>query len=212
MALREARSVNLYKIILLVGVIVLLLFIAQGVFRTGTVPSVEIETSTQAIGKRISFQIKVSESRRGLTFVKAELVQGDKSAILAEKGYRVSSQFYPWGRKTVTDTFTGTGGVRQLPELREGSATIRVTAGRASTWLLHPDPEIREISLPVRLTPPALEVTSTHTYVSQGGCELVTYRVGANTERDGVRSGSWWFPGYPLPGGEGASATQSARE
>ncbi|MEJ2246062.1 MAG: M23 family metallopeptidase, partial [Acidobacteriota bacterium] len=38
--------------------------------------------------------------------------------------------------------------------------------------------------------------------ISQGGCELVTYRVGATTQRDGVQAGSWWFPGYPLPGGE----------
>ena len=31
--------------------------------------------------------------------------------------------------------------------------------------------------------------------------KLVTYRVGESAVRDGVRAGSWWFPGYPLPGG-----------
>jgi murein DD-endopeptidase MepM/ murein hydrolase activator NlpD len=36
--------------------------------------------------------------------------------------------------------------------------------------------------------------------VAQGGCEVVTYRVGESTVRDGVRAGSLWFPGYPLPG------------
>jgi hypothetical protein len=27
------------------------------------------------------------------------------------------------------------------------------------------------------------------------------YRVGESAVRDGVRAGSWWFPGFPLPGG-----------
>jgi murein DD-endopeptidase MepM/ murein hydrolase activator NlpD len=30
---------------------------------------------------------------------------------------------------------------------------------------------------------------------------MVAYRVGESAVRDGVRSGSWWFPGFPLPGG-----------
>jgi murein DD-endopeptidase MepM/ murein hydrolase activator NlpD len=51
------------------------------------------------------------------------------------------------------------------------------------------------------LTPPSLQITSTQTYVAQGGCEIVTYRVGESATRDGVRAGSWWFPGYLLPGG-----------
>jgi murein DD-endopeptidase MepM/ murein hydrolase activator NlpD len=88
-----------------------------------------------------------------------------------------------------------------MPALVGGMATIRVTAERAGTWLRSPNPRVEEITLPVRLTPPSLQVTSTQTYVSQGGCEVVVYRVGEAAVRDGVRAGSWWFPGYPLPGG-----------
>jgi murein DD-endopeptidase MepM/ murein hydrolase activator NlpD len=36
--------------------------------------------------------------------------------------------------------------------------------------------------------------------VAQGGCEVVVYRVGESAVQDGVRSGSWWFPGFPMPG------------
>ncbi len=39
------------------------------------------------------------------------------------------------------------------------------------------------------------------TYVAQGGCEAVVYRVGDSSVRDGVQAGDWWFPGYDLPGG-----------
>jgi len=60
---------------------------------------------------------------------------------------------------------------------------------------------VAEVIMPVRLTPPSLQVASTKTYAAQGGCEAVTYRVGESSSRDGVRSGKWWFPGHPLPGG-----------
>jgi len=197
----KARSGKSLKLALPGAAIIVLLLVVQGIIFAGKTPSIEIKPAMPAIGRQTSFQINISESRRGLTFMKAELIQEENSVALIDKTYPVSSQFFPWGSKTVTDTITGTAGIEDMPKLHEGSAVIRVTVGRAATWLRHPDPEINEISLPVRLIPPALNVTSMHTYVSQGGCELVTYQVGATAQRDGVQAGSWWFPGYPLPGG-----------
>jgi murein DD-endopeptidase MepM/ murein hydrolase activator NlpD len=60
---------------------------------------------------------------------------------------------------------------------------------------------VQELKVPVRLSPPALSVTSAQHYVAQGGAEAVAYRVGSSSVRDGVRAGEWFFPGYPLPGG-----------
>jgi murein DD-endopeptidase MepM/ murein hydrolase activator NlpD len=31
----------------------------------------------------------------------------------------------------------------------------------------------------------------------------VVYRVGNTAVRDGVQAGEWWFPGFPMPGGDG---------
>ncbi|MEJ2111149.1 MAG: M23 family metallopeptidase [Acidobacteriota bacterium] len=196
------KSGNLFKAILSIAVLAVLLLLAQGIFSAGNAPSIEITTDLSAIGRNTPFQISVSESRRGLTSVKAELLQGDLKATLIEKHYEVGSQFLPWQSRTISDTLTATAGRQALEQLQEGTAQIRVTAGRASTWLRHPDPQIYEISLPVRLKPPSLQITSSHMYISRGGCELVTYRVGETAVRDGVRSGGWWFPGYPLPGGD----------
>jgi murein DD-endopeptidase MepM/ murein hydrolase activator NlpD len=53
----------------------------------------------------------------------------------------------------------------------------------------------------VRLTPPQLAVLSTQHYVAQGGAEVVVYRVGEGSVRDGVEAGGRFFPGYDLPGG-----------
>src|SRR4029078_449681 len=85
--------------------------------------------------------------------------------------------------------------------LRAGEATIRVSAERAATWLRHPAPATKELTLPVRLTPPSLQVLSLHTIVAQGGSEAVVYRVGESAARDGVTAGERFFPGFPLPGG-----------
>jgi murein DD-endopeptidase MepM/ murein hydrolase activator NlpD len=191
---------SLKAIIFIVG-IVLLVLVAQGIFRAGSAPNIDIKPAMSAIGKRTPVTIAISEPRRGITNVKVELVQGDKVATVVDKNYPYGSQFSFWGAKTEKDVLKTEMGRSVLPGLTGGTAVIRVTAGRASTWLRHPDPVVEEVSLPVKLTPPLIQVTSTQTYVNQGGCEVVTYRIGDSTVRDGVRAGSWWFPGFPLPGG-----------
>ncbi len=201
MEVGKKKSLRWPKTVILLMALIALIFIAQGLFLTGGVPSVDVSMETPAIGRRTPFQVNVSEPKRGLSFVKTELVQGDKTAVLIEKTYPLSSQFLPWGSQKKSDILSGTAGLENMAGLKEGSAIIRVTTGRAPTWLRHPDPYVHEISLQVRLTPPSLEVTSIHMYVTQGGCELVTYRIDETAVRDGVQSGPWWFPGYPLPGG-----------
>jgi murein DD-endopeptidase MepM/ murein hydrolase activator NlpD len=190
-----------FKPIILIAAFLVLACAAQGFFCAGGVPDILIKPAMSAIGMRTPVTIEISEPRRGLTFVKVELVQGNKAATVAEKRYAPSSQFIFWGSRTEKDVLHTEMGRKLLPGLTGGSAAIRITVGRAGTWLRHPAPAIEEVSLPVKLIPPSLQVTSSKTYVAQGGCEVVTYRVGESTVRDGVRSGSWWFPGYPLPGG-----------
>jgi murein DD-endopeptidase MepM/ murein hydrolase activator NlpD len=190
-----------FRPLLLIVIIILLAVIALGVFRVGSSPDITINPGMTAIGRRTPVTVEISESRRGLTHVKVEFLQGDNRATLAEKNYQYSSQFFLGGSKTEKDILAVDAGKQALPALTGGTATIRVTVDRAGTWLRHPSPKIEEINLPVRLTPPTLQVTSTKTYAAQGGCEAVVYRVGEAAVRSGVRAGAWWFPGYPLPGG-----------
>jgi len=194
------RTRSLKAFLILMGILVLAL-VAHGFLRAGGIPEIYVKPATPYIGKRTPVTIEVSEPRRGLTYVKVELVQESKTAVAAEKLYAASSQFAFRRPETEKDVLQVEVGRAILPELTGGTASIRVTAGRAGTWLRRPEPVIDEVRLPVRFVPPALQVTSTRTYVAQGGCEVVTYRVGESAVRDGVRAGSWWFPGYRLPGG-----------
>jgi murein DD-endopeptidase MepM/ murein hydrolase activator NlpD len=173
-------------------------------FYVGASPDIDIEPAMPVIGKRTPVAVSVSEPRRGLVRVQVELVQGGKAVTLADKAYEPGSQIPFLGSgdgKVERDELGVEAGATGFPGLTGGDATIRVTAGRAGTWLRSPADVVKELTLPVRLTPPSLEVASTMTYVSQGGSEIVVYRVGESSVRDGVRAGSWWFPGHPLPGG-----------
>lgn len=198
--MKEKGSLRALGILIIVCV-VLLVPLGWGLFRVGPPPDINIRPAVPVIGKRTPITVEVSEPKRGLSYVRVEFVQGDRVENLAEKSYPQPPAFKFWGTSDTHDTVAVQVGRDTITGLKAGQASIRVTAGRLGTWLRHPEPAKQEISLPVRLTPPLLQVISTQTYVAQGGCEAVVYRVGESSVRDGVRAGKWWFPGYPLPGG-----------
>ncbi len=187
--------------ILITVVLGLAAFFAFGLLRVGSAPDINIRPAVQAIGKRTPVKIELAEPRRGLSHVKVDFVQGDRTEALAEKSYPVPPAWKPWGARTERDILNVEVGRDTISGLRAGTAVIRVTAARVGTWLRSPEPVVQEISLPVRLAPPAVQLLSTQTYIAQGGSEVVVYRVGEASVRDGVQSGAWWFPGFPLPGG-----------
>jgi murein DD-endopeptidase MepM/ murein hydrolase activator NlpD len=174
---------------------------ARGAFRAGAPPEIAIEPAKKAIGPRTAVHVTAAEPGRGLSQLKVELVQGGRAETLYEKTYTPSSAWSFGGTPTASDDVRFEVGREIQKSLKQEPATIRVTAARAPSWLRHPDPVVKEVTLPVRFVPPPLAVLSTFTYVNQGGCEAVVYRVGETATQDGVRAGSWFFPGFPLPGG-----------
>jgi len=195
----ERRST--VRLALLVLALLLAGFLGLEFLRAGAPPAVRIESALKAIGRRTPVRVHVAEARRGLRHVKVEFVQGERSEVVAEKAYPVPPAIALWRSGVREDTLSFEVGRETIRGLKAGHASIRVTAAPAGTWLRRPPPVSEVLILPVRLAPPALEVLSTKTYVAQGGCEVVVYRVGEGAVRDGVQSGGLWFPGYPLPGG-----------
>ena len=187
--------------IFFLGVVTLAVVVGLAFFRVGPPAAIRIEPSLPGIGKRTPITVSVEEPARGLGWVKVELIQGDRSHPLAERRH-VSRPFWAfWGPRVPREVIEVEPGRETIDGLREGQATIRVTAERAPTWVRHPEPAVAETVLPVRLVPPSLEVLSSAVYVAQGGSEAVVYRVGESAVEDGVRAGESWFPGAALPGG-----------
>ncbi len=181
-----------------------LLLVALGALvslRVGAPPTLTLEAALPAVGARTPVTVVAMEPRRGLAGLKLELVQGERVVVLADKAFTPQPAWKLWGPLTAREELRLDVGRETVKDLRNGTVTLRATAARAGTWLRSAGPSVKEISLPVRLDPPALEVVSAQHYVAQGGAEAVVYRVGESSVRDGVRAGERFFPGFPLPGG-----------
>jgi murein DD-endopeptidase MepM/ murein hydrolase activator NlpD len=174
--------------------------------RVGGVPDVELSADLPGIGPRTLVTASAREPRRGLSRIVVELVQGERVTELARREFATLPPWRFWGARTIEERLDVPVGSTVTEGLVSGEATVRVAVWRAGTWVRHPDPEVRELQLPVRLTPPQLSVLSGQHYPTQGGSEAVVYRFSDGVVRHGVEAGGSFFPGYPLRGGDpGAS-------
>jgi murein DD-endopeptidase MepM/ murein hydrolase activator NlpD len=169
--------------------------------RSSPSPGIDVAFEKPAIGRRNGVTVRFSEPERGLSHVKVELIQGGLTKVLEEQTFTARPPWAFWGELQADYVVAADIGKLALPELEEGEATLRVTAGRAARLIGSPDDVVQTRTLPVRLTPPLVQALSESIYVAQGGAEVVVYQVGETSVRDGVEIGPWFFPGYPLPGG-----------
>jgi murein DD-endopeptidase MepM/ murein hydrolase activator NlpD len=170
-------------------------------FRAGAAPTLTLEARPQALGPRTRVVATAEAGGRGLVGVRLSVVQGTTVHPLAQKAMTPRRAWAFWGPRETRAVLEIELGREGLKDLAEGEATLRFTADRATAWLWSPGPVVKEISLPLRLRPPALERLSTDNAVTEGGAGVVVYRAGPESTRDGVLAGDWWFPGHPLPGG-----------
>jgi murein DD-endopeptidase MepM/ murein hydrolase activator NlpD len=169
-------------------------------FRVGSAPSVQIDPGLPGIGKRTPVGVTFTAPGRGLSRLRVELVQGERQELLAEAEHQPRPPWKFWGPVTLQDELSVEVGSETIEGLKTGEATIRASAWPAATWLRQPAPQVQELTLPVRLTPPALQIHSMQHYVSPGGSGVVVYSVGETSVRDGVQVEEWWFPGFALAG------------
>lgn len=193
------KTIAKTALLLLALVLVAVLLVAT--LRVGPLPSVEVRTEAKAIGRRTGLEVVAAAAGRGLAGLRVEVEQAGKTHVVARRAHRPLSPWAFSGERTQADSLRVEVGRDAVPGLVEGDAVVRVVAERAGTWLRRPDPAVKEVRLPVRLTPPALAVLSSQHYVAQGGSGIVVYRAGPGAARDGVRAGASFFPGSPLPGG-----------
>jgi murein DD-endopeptidase MepM/ murein hydrolase activator NlpD len=194
---RKAAAGCLVRGVLAIALLVLIVAVV-GTFWVGSAPEVKVTPGAKGIGRRTPIAVHLDDTGRVLK-VHVELVQGQDVTPVADKEFASHPAWAFWKGRAPAD-FTVEVGRDTVKGLRTGEATVRVTADRAGSWLRRPEPVVTEVKLPVRLAPPTVGPVSVQHYVAQGGCEVVVYRVGESAVKDGVRSGDWWFPGFPMPG------------
>ena len=193
----RGRAAGCFLRTLLVLALLVVIVALVATFYTGAAPKIAVDSKLKGIGRRTPIQIRVEDPQR-VSKVTVEVVQGADVKKVAERELQPRAAWALGGTPPLEMTVDV--GRETVQGLRSGTAKVRVTADREGTWLRRPAPAVAEIELPVRLAPPTLQVQSTFHYVKQGGSELVVYRVGEGAVRDGVKSGEWWFPGFPVPG------------
>ena len=194
----ESSSGGVLLRLLIVIALLVVAALAVTTLWTGHPPHVVIVPSAKGIGRHTPVQVKVDDTGQ-VESLTVELVQGMDVKTLSQKSFTTHPGWAFWKVPAPAQVDLEVGR-DTVPGLRGGEATIRVTAQRPGSMLRRPDPVVATLTLPVRLAPPSLAVVSGFHYVAQGGCEAVVYRVGDGAVRDGVQSGRWWFPGYPMPG------------
>ena len=186
---------------------VLLLVFAIGfgawyAFRVGPAPEVGLVTERPAVGRANEVTAVFSVPKLGLSRVRLELIHGDRTELLAEEVFAPVSGIPFIGEDGMNEAvLEATVGTDTMAWLEESEAVLRATADRVSGPLRSPEPVSAELTLPVRLRLPRLEVVSTKHYVRQGGSGAIVYRVGEHVIRSGVRAGPVESPGSHLPGG-----------
>ncbi len=187
------------------AVLLLVFAIAFGawyVFRVGPPPEINLVTERPAVGRSNGVTAVFSEPEHGLGTIRLELIQGDRTELLAEDVFVPGSGIpFVGDVGTAEAMLEATVGTDTMAWLVEGEVVLRATAARASGPFRSAAPVSVERTLPVRLRPPRLEVVSTQHYGRQGGSGAVVYRVGEHVVRSGVRAGQVESPGSPRPGG-----------
>ncbi|MBI3895955.1 MAG: M23 family metallopeptidase [Acidobacteria bacterium] len=184
-------------------IVLLLVLAAAGIFLwwqlSGQPPQIQLRQEIKGIGRSTPVSIAV-EDRRGLIALRVELEQGGQTIPVLSESYGSRWSFWRSGPRELTrEVVIGTA---QQNQLQDGQVELHIIAQNKS-WFSS------QVSfsqtLPVRSRPPTLENRSGLLYVSQGGSEIVLYRVSSSAVSSGVKVGSYFFPGYPLPGGEEGS-------
>ncbi len=163
-------------------------------------PVITLRTQLKGIGQSTEVAFEASDESHRLKRVEIELHQGERVFRVMDAALPTSSWWKLWsGEGEQRGEFSARAGRKEFPELQEGRATLRIVATNDS-WGNYFRGGKSEIAtdLPVRFTPPQVQVLSFPHYVNQGGVELVVFKVSLGTAESGVRVGEQFFPSWPV--------------
>jgi murein DD-endopeptidase MepM/ murein hydrolase activator NlpD len=149
-------------------------------------PIVNLELDSSFIGVR-PFNVMIKDKGSGLRRVSIMLVEEGSVYPLIEEDYPVSVR-----EKNITIVLDP----KKLG-VKEGPATIRVTAVDRSWWrFFRGNQTTLSKNVTIDVTPPRVEVTSREHYINFGGSGLVIFKASSDTVKSGVKVGDYFFLAY----------------
>ena len=155
-------------------------------------PVVALGSPFKLVGRNAPLAVDVKDAKYGVRALRVSLEQGGKEQVLLDERYDPPKPEVH---------FRWTAAQEKAFRLAEGPGRLRIKARNAS-WggFFRGRAASIDQDFTARLTPPRLEVLTTQHYVSQGGCDMVVYRVSESATESGVAAGAAFFRGFPLPG------------
>jgi len=152
-------------------------------------PKVTLTPNVDVLSLASNIEIAITDEGTGLKSVTATLSAGGAEHSLA------SEQFAQPSREKKITLSPAT-----LKGLKEGPATLRITARDASLWNSFKGNETSfEKQFTIDVTPPTIELIADDRYINFGGVGAIVYKSSADTATSGVKIGDYFFPGFQGP-------------
>jgi hypothetical protein len=166
-------------------------------------PTIELHGQLKGVGQSTAVAFEVRDTQHRVKSIELQVRQGgrDFTVPVILGAVEVPTSWWKfWAKRPESKTTVQTRvGRKEIPDLQEGRATLVITATNDS-WghFFRGGRSEVTLDLPVRFTPPQVQVLSFPHYVNQGGAELVVFKVSAGTAESGVQVGDHFFPSWPV--------------
>ena len=189
--------------------VVFLLVILVAIFMTLIVkmlsreaPALTLQKQPSGLGQKTELVVQASDAKHNLKALSVEVVQDGH--VIHQSNLVISARPHRWWKfwsagPASTTTWNVLVGREVAPALKQGHATVRITA-RNDSWgrfFLGGRSQL-VLDLPVRFAPPQIGVLTTQHYINQGGCDMVLFTVSAGTTESGVQVGPYFFASFPV--------------
>ena len=165
-------------------------------------PSVTLQQQVKGLGLKTELTVEARDTKHDLKSLTVEVVQDGQ--LLSQTGMLVPKRPHSWWKfwskqPASTAEWKIEVGRDAVPALKEGRATLRITALNDS-WgrFFRGGRGELVLEVPVRFSPPQVEVLTTQHYINQGGCDMVLFKVSPGTVESGVKVGTYFFPSFPV--------------
>ena len=193
------RAVVFLTVVLFLVVLILALKLTNR-----AAPAIEVQRDIRGIGVSTPVEFRVHDARYRIRSVELEVRQGDRTFQIPVEGIAEPAQAPKWWKfwsrhVESAATYRASVGRKAIPDLKEGSARLIITATNNSWGRFFRGGRSQFVKdLPVRFFPPRAEVLTGQHYINQGGCDMALLKVSEGTVESGVKVGNYFFPSFPL--------------
>jgi hypothetical protein len=165
-------------------------------------PAIFLPKPPKGLGQKTELEVDAKDAKHNLKTLAVEVIQAGR--VIHQENLVISARPHPWWKPWSSGPESATTwkvliGREVIPELKEGHATLRITA-RNDSWgrFFRGGRTEQVLELPVRFSSPQVSVMTSQHYINQGGCDMVVFRVSPATTESGVQVGNDFFTSFPI--------------